>query len=110
MEIQPFKDLPSGDGSEQFRMTLDKGYVDFAILNNELCAHTWQCPGEGKAALSELECFAFDNKLNLTIPTVLNPRLEKILRDNGYTMKSVPYMDDVCELWSKDAQVHPNPV
>ena len=27
-----------------------------------------------------------------------------ILIDNGYTMKEVPYMDDVCELWSKERQ------
>lgn len=101
--ITSLKDLPVGDNSLQYRMKANDNYVDFATFDGELCAHTWQCPGQGREFLKALEEYAKNVKLKLTIPTVLNIRLEKILRDNGYTMKEVPYMDDMCELWSKDA-------
>lgn len=102
--IQPLKDMPIGDNSLHYRMSSsDGGHVDFGVLDGELCAYTWMCPKEGRAFLKTLETYSNKRKLKLTIPTVLNGALEKILRDNGYTMKEVPYMDDVCELWSKDA-------
>lgn len=101
--ITPLRDLLSGDNSIQYRMSAKDNYVDFATLGDELCAHTWQCPGQGREFLKALEEYAKNVQLKLTIPTVLNIKLEYILRDNGYTMKEVPYMNDVCELWSKDA-------
>jgi hypothetical protein len=101
MIIVEHKDLPSDDGSTQYSMLSDRGKVDFAIYNGELCAHTWECPKEGKWFLKQLEEHAQKLNLKLTIPTVLNPRLQSILERNGYTMKLVPYFDDVCELWSK---------
>jgi len=82
-------------------MSSDNGYVDFSILSDEICAHTWHCPGEGRTFLRELEKYADDLKLKLTISTVLSPKLRKILIDNGYSIKYVPYMDDVYELWEK---------
>jgi hypothetical protein len=57
---------------------------------------------EGRIFLKALEEHAIKEGLQLTIPTVLNPKLEKILIDNGYMMKEVPYLESVCELWSKD--------
>lgn len=102
MKIIELRDLPAGDDSNQFRMiSVENGYVDFSILRDEMCAHTWACPGEGKTFLKELEAYSYKLKLRLTIPTVLNPKLEKILKDNNYTMREVPYMDDILELWSK---------
>jgi len=85
----------------QHRMSSGNGYVDFSILDGEICAHTWNCPGEGRKFLRKLERYAEDLKLKLTIPTVLSPKLRKILADNGYSIKYVPYMNDVYELWEK---------
>jgi len=101
MNILELNDLPTGDNSKQYRMMSEHGYVDFAILDNELCAHTWFCPSEGRLFLKELELEATKRKLRLTVPTVLSLRLEHILKDNGYTMKKSPYFDDIVELWSK---------
>ena len=101
-KIKPLIDLPVGDGSLHFRISKGENYVDFGILDGEMAAYMWECPGEGRIFLKALEEEAQKRKLKLTIPTVLNPKLEKILVDNGYTMKEVPYMDDMCELWSKD--------
>ncbi len=85
----------------QYRMSSGNGYVDFSILDGEICAHTWHCPGEGRKFLRKLEMYAEGLKLKLTIPTVLSPKLRKILADNGYSIKYVPYMNDVYELWEK---------
>ena len=101
MKIIKFKNLPKESNVSQCRMLSDNGYVDFSILNNEICAHSWHCPGEGHIFLMELEKCADSLKLKLTISTVLNPKLRKILIDNGYSIKYVPYMDDVIELWEK---------
>ena len=104
--IKPLTDLPIEDNSLQYRMmSTNDGYVEFATLDGEMCAHTWQCPGEGREFLKALEKYADSRKMKLTIPTVLNIRLEKIIKDNGYTMKVVPYMHDVCELWSKETEI-----
>lgn len=103
MRIIKLKDLPSDGGSKQYRMSSHiNGHVDFAILDGELCAHTWNCPTEGREFLKELEEHAKKNNLKLTIPTVLSSKLQYILECNGYIMKEVPYMGDICELWSKD--------
>lgn len=104
LTILALTDLPIGDASLQYRIESMTGYVDFAILDGELCAHTWQCPGEGRRFLKALEEHAGKNKLKLTIPTVLNPALEHILKDNGYAMMTVwdKYMNEDCELWSKE--------
>lgn len=102
-EIKPLTDMPIGDGSLHYRISKGENFVDFGIMDGEMAAYMWECPMEGRVFLKALEEQAQIRKLKLTIPTILNPRLEKILRDNGYTMKEVPYMDDVCELWSKDA-------
>ena len=101
MKIKKLKDSQIIDDSPQYRISSDKGYVDFAILNGEICAHTWRCPGEGRIFLRALEKYADELKMKLTIPTVLNPKLRKILIDTGYSTKYVPYMDDVYELWGK---------
>jgi len=101
MKITKLKNLPMEDSTPQYRMSSDSGYVDFSILNHEICAHTWHCPGEGRIFLLELEKYADDLKLKLTISTVLNQKLRKILIDSGYSIKYVPYMGDVYELWEK---------
>ncbi len=102
--IRCLRTVPTTDGSLQKRMESTCGYVDFAILDGELCAHTWECPGEGRRFLKALEEHAKKNGLKLTIPTVLNPKLKHILKDTGYEMKKVwdEYMGEYCELWSKD--------
>jgi hypothetical protein len=102
-KIIPLTDLPTGDGSLHYRISKGEGFVDFGVMDGEMAAYVWECPGEGRVFLNALEEQAKIRRLKLTIPTILNPRLEKILADNGYTMKEVPYMDDVCDLWSKDA-------
>ncbi len=91
LKIKSLTGLPSGDNSKQFRMMSEKRHVDFAILDGELCAHTWQAEGEGRLFLNELEQYASNHHLKLTIPTVLNPRLQAILEQNGYTMMEVPF-------------------
>lgn len=101
MKITELKNLPIGNNVSQCRMSSDNGYVDFSILSDEICAHTWHCPGEGRIFLLELEKYADELKLKLTISTVLNQKLRKILIDNGYSIKYVPYMNDVYELWEK---------
>lgn len=100
-EIKPRTDLPIGDHSLHYRMFKNKSYVDFGILDGEMATYMWECPTEGKVFLKELEKHAKKNNLKLVIPTVLNPKLEMILKKTGYTMKEVPYLDDICELWSK---------
>ncbi len=102
-EIKLLTDLPVGDGSLHYRLSKGENFVDFGVMDGEMAAYMWECPGEGRVFLRELEEHAQKRKLNLTIPTILNPKLETILVDNGYTMKEVPYMGDMCELWSKDA-------
>lgn len=77
-------------------------YVDFGVLDGELCAYLWGCPGEGRIFLKALEEYAGNNNLKLTVPTVLSDRLVKILSDNGYSPKEVPYLGDICEVWRKD--------
>ncbi len=104
LQIRPLNDLPVGDASLQYRIESKTGYVDFAILDGELCAHTWQCPKEGRRFLKVLEEHAEKKGLKFTIPTVLNPKLMHILKTSGYKkgMVWVDYMDDFCELWSKE--------
>ena len=102
--VKALTDLPAVDGSKHFRISKGKHYVDFGILDGEMAAYVWGCPGEGRIFLQALEGYAEINNLKLVVPTVLSPRLEHILKDNGYTKKEVPYMGDVCELWSKDAK------
>jgi hypothetical protein len=100
-EIKPLTDMPIGDNSLHYRISKGDNFVDFGVFDSEMAAYMWECPGEGRVFLKALEKHAQKNKLKLTIPTILNPKLEVILRENGYTMKEVPYMDDVCELWAK---------
>lgn len=102
-EIKPLTNLPIGDGSLHYRISKGENFVDFGVMDGEMAAYMWECPGEGRVFLKALEDQAQVRKLKLTIPTILNTRLEAILRDSGYTMKEVPYMGDVVELWSKDA-------
>lgn len=102
-DIKPLTNITIGDGSLHYRISRGENFVDFGVMDGEMAAYMWECPGEGRVFLKALEEQAQVRKLKLTIPTILNPKLEKILVDNGYTMKEVPYMDDVCELWSKDA-------
>ncbi len=94
----------SPDGSKHFRMFLPGEkyqYIDFAILETELCAYLWECEGNGRFFLAELERYADNHGYQLTIPTVLSKRLVRILESNGYTMKGLPSNGDICELWSK---------
>ena len=100
--ISELTNMSIGDNSKHFRMTKGRNWVDFSILGGKLAVYMWECPSEGKVFLKALEKYAKKNKLKLIIPTVLNMHLEKILEDNGYTMKEVTYRDDVCELWTKD--------
>lgn len=102
-EIKPLTDMPIGDNSLHYRISKGENFVDFGVMEHEMAAYMWECPGEGRVFLKALEEHSRERKLKLTIPTVLNKKLEVILVDNGYTMKEVPYMDDICELWSKDA-------
>jgi len=101
MKITKFKNFPIGNNVPQCRISSGNGYVDFSILSDQICAHTWHCPGEVRIFLMELEKYADYLKLKLTIPTVLNHKLRNILMENGYSIKYVPYMDDVYELWEK---------
>jgi len=98
-EIKPLTDLPIGDHSLHYKLSKNKSYVDFGIL--EIAAYMWECPTEGRVFIKELDKYAKKNNLKLVIPTVLNPKLETILGEAGYTLKEVPYMGDICELWSK---------
>lgn len=104
LTIRSLNDLPIGDASLQYRIESETGYVDFAILDGELCAHTWQCPKEGRRFLQALEKHAAKNQLKLTIPTVLNPALAHILKTSNYKKSKVwdYYVSDWCELWSKE--------
>ncbi len=104
IKIRTLKDLPIADASLQYRMESENGCVDFAILDGELCAHTWECPKEGREFLKSLEEYAKKKGLKLTIPTVLNPALAHILKTSGYKteMVWVDCRDDFCELWSKE--------
>jgi hypothetical protein len=102
MYVQELNGLQIADGSRHYLMRSEKGRVEFGILNGELCAYSWNCRGEGRVFLKELERYAEKHDLKLTVPTVLSHRLQKILEENGYSMKEVPYLNDVCELWSKD--------
>ena len=100
-EVKSLTDMPIGDDSLHYRMSKGRNWVDFGIFNGEMNAYTWQCPSEGRVFLKALEVYAKQHKLKLAIPTVLSSSLIYILKDNGYTMKEVPYMDDVVELWMK---------
>ena len=104
INIGRLEDNVGEDNSKHFRIFKGKHYVDFGILDGEISAYIWGCPHEGRIFLKALEQYAKKNNLKLTIPTVLSPRLEHILEDNGYTKKEVPYLGDICELWSKDAK------
>ncbi|KGK97631.1 hypothetical protein LI82_12685 [Methanococcoides methylutens] len=97
----------AGDKSKQYIIRSSTGnYVRFAILEEELCAHTWNCIGEGRQFLAELETHAANKGLNLTIPTGINPKLQTILTDNGYhttTVEWFPRPDsfEAIDLWVK---------
>ena len=101
--VKELNDWPSGDGSKHFRMTYGDKYAGFGVMFHEMAAYMWECPGEGRLFLKELEKHAEKLKVKLVIPTVLNLKLERILKEEGYTMKEVLYMDDICELWTKEA-------
>ena len=100
-DVKSLTDMRIGDDSLHYRISKGDNFVDFGVMDGELAAYMWECPGEGRVFLKELEKYAERNYLKLVIPTVLNPKLEDILRDNGYMMKEVPFMDDVVELWAK---------
>lgn len=101
MRIKEFTDIPTPDNSRHFRMFSGNHYVDFGVLDGELCAYLWGCPGEGRVFLKALEKYAKEKGLKVTVPIVLSVRLKKILGDNGYTMKKELYLGDICEIWSK---------
>ena len=85
MRIEEIKDINIMDGSRHFNMISEKkGTVHFAILGEEMCACDWNCPEEGRKFLKELEKYADEHRLLLTISNVINPRLETILRKAGY--------------------------
>ena len=98
------------DGSQQYNMMSDKGgVVQFATFDDEMCAHTWHCPGEGKQFLAALEEHANKIDRKLTIPTVINPKLANILSVAGYvkTYREVVCMGmvDTVELWIHKREV-----
>lgn len=89
------------DGSLHYRLSKSDAFVDFSIFDGELNAYSWVCPGEGRLFLKAIENHAITNNLKLIIPRVINTRLQNILVDNGYTMKSISYRDDTISVWSK---------
>lgn len=62
------------------------GSVQFSISSDgkELYANVWDCYGEGKRFLKELENYVDMKGLKLIVPNVINPALENILRKAGY--------------------------
>ena len=101
MKIVELKILPKKDSSHQRRMLSNNGYVDFSLLKDGVCAHTWHCPGEGRIFLRALEKYADEIGTKVIVPTVLNAKLRNILIENGYSKKYIRYMDDAIELWEK---------
>jgi len=101
MEIKEFTDILIADNSRHYRMFSGNHYVDFGVLDGELCAYLWGCPREGRVFLKALEEYAERKGLKLTVPTVLSVKLAKILTDNGYKPKEELYFGDICEVWSK---------
>ena len=97
-------------GSKQFTLWNGSKRVCFSVMEDELCAHTWNCIGEGREFLKELEWYADFLQLQLTVPTVINPKLRTILEDNGYSKRLVefepePNSVDWVEIWSKQREV-----
>ena len=107
MEVK-FKFESDGDSSKQYDLISETGnFVHFAVLDNELCAHTWHCPNEGRVFLEELERYAESKGLKLTIPTVINPKLQKILLDNGYHTTQIEWFPEpdcfeLVDIWVKN--------
>lgn len=103
MKIEEITDIDIRDGSRHFNMISEKGgRVHFAISakkdedgNIEMCACDWDAPKEGKVFLKELEKYADDNRLLLTISNVISPALENILRKADYeeSYKELSYLD-----------------
>lgn len=101
--IRSLSDRQIADASIQYRIESVTGYVDFAILEGELCAHTWQCPKEGREFLQALENLAEKAGLRFVVPNVLNPALQHILITSGYlpTKAWDNYMKKECGVWAK---------
>lgn len=97
MKVEKIENRDIRDESEHFKMISDKGgYVEFSTSLDVLyssnaihcritmCAYDWNCPGEGKIFLKELENYARDKRYRFIISNVVSGALEKILRDAGY--------------------------
>jgi hypothetical protein len=107
MKIEEIKDIDIVDGSVHYNMISEKGgNVHLALSNktNEMYAIDWSCPGEGRRFLQELEKYADEHGLILIISNVINPKLEKILRDVGYeeSYKELSYLNgDVIQIFKR---------
>jgi hypothetical protein len=105
MKIELINNIDIRDGSVHYNMISEKkGTVHFAILGKEMCANDWNCPEEGKVFLGELEKYADENGLLLTISNVINPKLETILRNVGYeeSYEELSYLDgDVIQIFKR---------
>jgi hypothetical protein len=104
MIVEEIKGINIMDGSRHFNMISEKkGKVHFAILDKEMCACDWNVPKEGKVFLKELEKYADEHRLLLTISNVINPALEHILRKADYIDYYIrdEYMDDTMQCWKR---------
>ena len=98
------KELERGiDGSKQFILSSNLGgNVNFSINEGFLWLHSWKCPGEGKKFLDEFEDFSIMYKLKIRVPTVLSPKLEKILSSRNYEKKRIwsDELDSIIEFFT----------
>lgn len=106
MNIEENKDKNVVDGSKHFKMTSSiGGEVEFSIdkENKTLCAYGFWCPNEGRKFLHQLEIFADEHELELTITNVINDALRKILKDNHYIEYYIrdEYIDDTMQYWKR---------
>lgn len=106
MKIEELKDIDIRDGSIHYNMISSSGKggkVHFAISEDgkEMCAIDFNCPGEGKIFLKELEKYADEHGLLLTISNVISGALEKILKDAGYIDFYIrdEFVDDTMQCW-----------
>ena len=92
------------DGSIHNILKSDNGgFVEFTDMPDKIIAHTWLCPGEGRAFLRQFEQMADESKRRLEIPNVVSAKLLKILKDD-YKKEMVPFapehgINDLVEIW-----------
>lgn len=98
------RELKKGiDGSKQFILSSNLGgKIYFSINENFLWLHSWKCPNEGKKFLDEFEDLSTMYNLKIRVPTVLSPKLEKILTSRGYERKRIysDELDDIVEFFT----------